>query len=57
LVSGNHLKKKKVYFHKTSYQVSANLAKQFRGKDFLEIDQSATRIAYGGHVCKWIGTK
>jgi hypothetical protein len=23
----------------------------FRGKDFLEIDQSETRIAYGGHVC------
>ena len=26
-------------------------------EDFLEIDQSKTRIAYGGHVCKWIGTK
>jgi hypothetical protein len=24
----------------------------FRGKAFLEIDQSETRIAYGGHVCK-----
>jgi hypothetical protein len=23
----------------------------FRGKDFLEIDQSETRIACGGHVC------
>jgi hypothetical protein len=23
----------------------------FRGEDFLEIDQSETRIAYGGHVC------
>jgi hypothetical protein len=23
----------------------------FRGKDFLEINQSETRIAYGGHVC------
>jgi hypothetical protein len=23
----------------------------FEGKDFLEIDQSETRIAYGGHVC------
>jgi hypothetical protein len=22
----------------------------FRGKDFLEIDQSETRIAYGGHM-------
>ena len=29
----------------------------FRGKDFLEIDQSETRIACGGHVCTWIGTK
>jgi hypothetical protein len=26
-----------------------------RGEDFLEIDQSETRIACGGHVCKWIG--
>ena len=23
----------------------------FKGEDFLEIDQSETRIAYGGHVC------
>jgi hypothetical protein len=23
----------------------------FRGKYVLEIDQSETRIAYGGHVC------
>jgi hypothetical protein len=23
----------------------------FRGEDFLEINQSAIRIAYGGHVC------
>ena len=23
----------------------------FRGEDYLEIDQSETRIAYGGHVC------
>ena len=29
----------------------------FRGEDFLKIGQSETRIAYGGHVCKWIGTK
>jgi hypothetical protein len=26
------------------YQVSVHLAKQFRGDDFLEIDQSETRI-------------
>jgi hypothetical protein len=29
----------------------------FRGKDFLEIDQSETRIVYGGHVCLPIETK
>ena len=23
----------------------------FREKDFLEINQSETRIAYGGHIC------
>jgi hypothetical protein len=33
-----------------SYQVSIYLAKRFRGDDFLEIDQSETRIACGGHV-------
>jgi hypothetical protein len=34
-----------------SYQVSVDLAKQFQRKRFLEIDQSETRIACGGHVC------
>jgi hypothetical protein len=29
----------------------------FRGKDFLEIDQSEKRIACGSHVCYQIGTK
>jgi hypothetical protein len=29
----------------------------FRGEDFLEINQSETRMACGGHVCKWFGTK
>ena len=33
-----------------SYQVSIHMAKQFQ-RDFLEIDQSETRIACGGHVC------
>jgi hypothetical protein len=28
----------------------------FKGDDFLEIDQSETRIACGSHVCKRIGT-
>jgi hypothetical protein len=34
-----------------SYQVSVQLAKQFEGKRFLEINQSETRIACGSHVC------
>jgi hypothetical protein len=34
-----------------SYQDSVPLAKQFQGRRFLEIDQSETRIACGGHVC------
>jgi hypothetical protein len=34
-----------------SYQVSVHMAKQFQRKDFLEIDQSETRIACGDHVC------
>jgi hypothetical protein len=29
----------------------------FRGEDFLEINQSETRMACGGHVCERIGTK
>jgi hypothetical protein len=39
-----------------SFKVSDHLAKQFQIR-FLEINQSETRIACGGHVCKWIGTK
>jgi hypothetical protein len=34
-----------------SYQVLDNLAKRFHRRRFLEIDQSETRIACGGHVC------
>ena len=34
-----------------SYQVLAQLAKQFQGRRFLEIDQIETRIACGGTVC------
>jgi hypothetical protein len=34
-----------------SYQVSVQLAKQFQGRIFLEINQSETRIACGIHVC------
>jgi hypothetical protein len=40
-----------------SHQVSVHLAKQFQWRRFLEIDQPDTRIAYGSHVCKRIGTK
>jgi len=34
-----------------SYQISIHLAKQLQKRRFLEIDQSETRIACGGHVC------
>jgi hypothetical protein len=34
-----------------SYQDLVQLAKQFQGRRFLEIDQSETRISCGGHVC------
>jgi hypothetical protein len=40
-----------------SYQVSDHLNKRFERRRFLEIDQSETKIACGGHVCQWIGTK
>ena len=40
-----------------SYQVSFHLAKRFQRRRFLEIDLSETRIACGGHICQWIGTK
>jgi hypothetical protein len=34
-----------------SYQVLVHLAKRFQRRRFLEIDQSETRIACGGHIC------
>ena len=34
-----------------TYQVSVPWPSGFRVEDFLGIDQSATRTAYGGHVC------
>ena len=40
-----------------SYQVSVHLAQWFQRRRFLKIGQSETRIACGGHVCYWIGTK
>jgi hypothetical protein len=33
------------------YKVSIHLFKRFRGEDFLEINQSETRMACSGHVC------
>jgi hypothetical protein len=40
-----------------SYQVLVHLAKRFPRRRFLEIDQSETRIACGGHVYQWIERK
>jgi hypothetical protein len=40
-----------------SYKVSVHLAKQLQRRNFLEIDQSETSIAYGGHVCLRIKPK
>jgi hypothetical protein len=34
-----------------SHQVSVHLAKQLQRRRFLEINQSETRMACGGHVC------
>jgi hypothetical protein len=34
-----------------SYHVLVHLAKMFQSRRFLEIDQSETIIACGGHVC------
>jgi hypothetical protein len=34
-----------------TYHVSVHLAKLFQSRRFLEIGQSETRIASGGHVC------
>jgi hypothetical protein len=35
----------------STYQVSVDLAERFQRRRLLEIDQSETRIACGGHVC------
>jgi hypothetical protein len=40
-----------------SYQVLVHLDKRFQRGRFLKIGLSETRIACGGHVCQWIGTK
>ena len=33
------------------HQVSVHSAKRFKKRTFLQIDQSKTRIACGGHIC------
>jgi hypothetical protein len=38
-------------FIDASYHVLVQLAKRFQSRRFLEIDQSETTIACGGHVC------
>jgi hypothetical protein len=40
-----------------SYQILVHLVTLFQRRRFLEINQSETRIACGGHVCKRIRTK
>jgi hypothetical protein len=40
-----------------SYEISIYLEKRFQRRSFLQIDQSETRIACGGHFCYWIRTK
>jgi hypothetical protein len=40
-----------------SCQVSVHLAKRFQKRRFKNIGQSETRIVYGGHVWKRVGTK
>ena len=39
------------------YQILIHLAWRFQRRRFKKIGQSETRIACGGHVCQWIGTK
>jgi hypothetical protein len=38
-------------------EINQSETKRLQRRDLLEIDQSDTRIACGGHVCKRIGTK
>ena len=40
-----------------SHQVLGIWLSSYREEDFLEINKSETRIAFGGHVCQRIGTK
>jgi hypothetical protein len=36
------------------YTILVHFTKRFQRRRFLEIDQSETRIACGGHVCKFL---
>jgi hypothetical protein len=44
---------KKIFFSEAALPNELKLGEE----DFLEINQSETRIVCGGHVCKPIGTK
>jgi ATP-dependent RNA circularization protein (DNA/RNA ligase family) len=46
---------KKIFTSETTLPNESKLG-GFRRR-FLKIGQSETRIACGGHVCQWIGTK
>jgi hypothetical protein len=46
-----HLAKGNVSFCHHLASVVCLWLSSFKGEDFLEIDQSETRIACGGHVC------
>ena len=50
-----------LYYISKCYLSFNSLGKRYlsfnRGEDFLEINQLETRIACGGHVYQWIGTK
>jgi hypothetical protein len=39
---------KKIFSSETAWPTEP---KRFRGEDYIEIDQSETRIACGGHIC------
>jgi hypothetical protein len=57
LISKKIFSSETAYSINASYQISVHLAKWFQRRRFLKIGQSETRIACGGHVWQWIGTK
>jgi hypothetical protein len=48
---------KNIFSSETTWPNKPKLFFFFQEKIFLEINQSETRMACGGHVCKWFGTK